>query len=87
MKTIHKYTLGVTDTQVILMPINAEIVSIQNQNDTITLWAIVDTNTNIEQVTFSIYGTGHPITGMDERYIGTVQMDNGLVWHVLKANM
>lgn len=44
MKTIYKYPLDVTDRQVIAMPEDAEILTVQVQNGKPMLWAVVDPN-------------------------------------------
>lgn len=43
MKTIYKYPLQVTDIQKILMPVYAQILSVQAQNNQLVLWAVVET--------------------------------------------
>ena len=87
MTKIFKYTLYVTDRQTIQMPIVYEILSIQNQGDTMTIWALVDTAFEITDVVFYIYGTGHDVhhNHGGSNYVGTVQMNNGLVWHVFRG--
>lgn len=82
MKTIYKYQIEIADMQVIKMPAGWEIISIQNQNDILTAWAIVDPEKKDVEVCFAIYGTGHPMRNINQSHIATVQMDNGLVWHV-----
>lgn len=82
MKTIYKYELEIQDTQVITMPMNSKILSVQKQGLSVWLWAIVDTQFSNTYYTFNIVGTGNPMP--DEPigdYIGTIQV-NGFVWHV-----
>ena len=88
MKTIYKYILTAKGSQKIPMPMNAEILSIQNQNEQICIWAIVDPKEEKELRHFEIFGTGHPLnykTGGEATFIGTVQMSSGsLVLHVFE---
>lgn len=87
MKTIYKYELEVTDFQFILMPIGAEILTVKNQDEKVMLWAIVDTDQLSETRNFEILGTGNKIPtsiGTSREYISTIQMGNGLVWHVFE---
>jgi hypothetical protein len=87
MKTIHKYPIPVTDYVEIEMPGNAIIRHVGEQSGHICIWAEVNLDTTHEpmygwkDVGISVYGTGHNIENHDE-YIGTVQMSDGLVWHV-----
>ena len=44
MKTIFKYSLSVTDTQVLKMPKNADVFSAQFQGEQLCVWGLVDTD-------------------------------------------
>ena len=85
MKTIYKYPLSITDVQTIWMPSGAKILSVQEQRDTLCLWAAVDRD-NIEAPrTILIVGTGNPMPYTCNDFIGTVQTNGGaLVWHVFE---
>ncbi len=82
MNTVWKYTLPYADDMVVLeMPKGAKILSIQEQNTVITLWADVDPNASLVKRTIRWAGTGHPIDHY-VCFIGTVQQHGGqLVWH------
>ena len=80
---IYKYTLEVTDYQSLALPINAQILDIQAQNETICLWAIVDESAPPEHRYFAVYGTGHPLPDAIGLYLATVQRD-GFVWHIFE---
>jgi hypothetical protein len=82
---IFKYPLTLTDKQTILLPIGAELLTIQNQNGSLCLWASVDEKAFLEARTFAIYGTGNPLPESIGRYISTVQMD-GFVWHIFEID-
>lgn len=87
MKVIHKYKINAPYIQTIQMPVDAEILDIQIQEheQAICIWAIVDTTNHFEGVTFKMYGTGDAINDEgDEVYLSTVQ-DLNAVWHVFKV--
>ena len=84
MKTIHKYPIKTIDEQQVSMPIGAQILCVQEQNDVLTLWARVDDSQNKEARQICVYGTGHEVNEYDLAYIGTVQDFSGLVWHVFE---
>lgn len=86
---IYKYTLNLTDLQEVTMPAGAEILSAANQNGSLCLWALVDTDKESRRRFIEIIGTGNPIEKNDNiirRFIGTAVM-NPFVWHVFERNM
>lgn len=85
MFTIHKFPLAIASYQAITMPQNACILTVQMQHDNPTLWAEVNTDHPPEERSFEVFGTGHPMDygmGISRRYLGTVQDNNELVWHI-----
>jgi hypothetical protein len=86
MKTIWKFELDFNST--FEMPKGAEILTVQLQKDIPCLWALVDTEKELEKRHFETYGTGHPLSyerGNSKVYIGTYQIANGaLVFHVFE---
>ncbi len=89
MKVIYKYILTTTDTQTVAMPKNAQILTVQTQNEKPCLWAILDMDEQREETKdIEIFGTGHPIEDsmtILRNYIGTYQLNNGqLVFHVFE---
>lgn len=84
-ETVYKYPLEIEDEQVVLLPTGARILTVQQQNNNIFLWALVNpTSPNEQAITIRIHGTGHAISDSDElEYINTVQLYGGkLVFHV-----
>jgi len=85
---IWKFPLKVTDRQSIIMPKEAKILTIQNQNGSPCLWALVDPKAEKEDRTIEIFGTGHAIRydmGVSRKYISTFQMEGGgLVFHAFE---
>jgi len=87
-KTIWKFQLQVLDTQFIWIPKNAEILSVQNQNESLCIWALVNPTEETEERCFEVFGTGHEVgcdMGVDRKFIGTFQMNKGsLVFHLFE---
>lgn len=89
MTTIWKYPLRITDTQKILLPVNAKILSVGVQDDEqVCMWAVVEPNVlNKKERIIRMYGTGHQVDlGPTEAlFIGTVQLfKTSLVYHVFE---
>ena len=87
MNAIWKFQLKVTDLQEVEMPKGAQVMSVQEQNGALCLWAAVDSEQPKENRVIEIIGTGNPIptTTTDRHFIGTAQMQKGaLVWHVFE---
>jgi hypothetical protein len=84
MNTIWKYSLKLIPMQTIELPWGAELLSVHDQQDTICLWARVDSDKIKQPVTIEIVGTGHAAPKQNEaRYLGSVLQDGGnYVWHV-----
>jgi len=62
MITVHKYPLRcVDDTETVEMPSQARVLHVQVIEDTVFLWALVDTELPVATRKFRIAGTGHPI--------------------------
>lgn len=83
MKTIYKYKLIGASSQTIEMPVGAEVLTIQVQNEIPCIWVIVDPYYSLEKRVFEIFGTGHEIPySANRKYIGTYQLNNRcLVFH------
>ena len=90
MEKICKYELEIADEQKINIPAFSRILSVQAQHDKLCLWAVVETEMPLSEIEILIVGTGNecpegcwdnpPI--YNNKFLGTVQMHNGLVWHV-----
>lgn len=80
---VYKYTLdpGVSFLE---LPTGAKILSVQNQHERATLWALVPETASRDAIPICIVGTGHEIVaGAFPDFLGTVQfMDGRLVLHV-----
>jgi hypothetical protein len=83
-KAIYKYPL-INRRSDIDMPLGAQVLAVQAQFETPTLWALVDPEQQQTELrTFRIIGTGHEIVGDPGLYRGTVQI-GPLVWHVFEV--
>ena len=84
MKTIWKFSLELTDNQIVSMPVNAEILTAQMQRSQICLWVTLETNnTEMYEHVIEIFGTGNPIPLNVRKYIASVQ-DGSVVWHIFE---
>lgn len=86
MKTIWKFSLDLTDSQNLMLPSGAQLLSVAMQGPALCLWALVDPQGAKERRQIEIRGTGHPIEGADELvFIGTVLQNGGqFVWHIFE---
>lgn len=75
MITIYKYPLKFQQEQTIEIPSEYELLTVQLQDNTPCLWAMVDTKEPLISAKVFCIGTGHPID--DEiygfKYISTIQ--------------
>lgn len=85
-KTIWKFPFGVADSQVVMLPKGAKILSAGVQNETPVLWAMVDPEAEKVPRTILLRGTGHPAReAVDARFIDTIFMVGGaIVFHVFE---
>lgn len=80
MKKVYKYKIQ-HEIEKIHAPI-VNFLTAQVQNDTICVWAEIDTNIVETDYYLSIIGTGCSVPE-DNNYIGTVQDADGmLIWHI-----
>lgn len=85
MKTIWKFELHIDEPVTLLMPVGAEVLTVQAQGDIPCIWAIVDPNAETETRRFYVRGTGHPLREVG-RYVDTFQLNGGaLVFHLFEA--
>jgi len=86
MITVYKYVLPVMDVCTVMIPRGAEFLTVGEQRGDVCLWAKVDTEKDVEEMTFRIAGTGHALANGKFSYIGTVMMCEGtLVFHVFEC--
>ena len=79
--TIWKFPFHISEVQTISMPKGAKILSVQTQRGHPCLWAEVDPEAESQNIYLYIYGTGHTIKNLPQKFLGAVQMDS-FVWHI-----
>lgn len=83
IQTVWKFPLALAQTQDVLMPAGARILSIQVQDEMLCAWALVNPEADRERRYFLIVGIGHEMPKGRYTYLATVQMDS-FVWHVFE---
>lgn len=83
--TIWKYPLATADRQVVPVPEGARFLHLGVQGHVPTMWLLVDPEAPREDWVVRILGTGwEPVDTGSLGHLGTVQMGNGLVWHLFR---
>jgi hypothetical protein len=86
-KQIWKYTIEPNEIM-LEMPKDAQILTVQNQNEEPCIWALVNPENEKESRHFELYGTGHDIhydMGIERKYINTFQLMGGaFVYHLFE---
>ena len=84
---VFKYPIKLLSNE-LDMPLGAEVLTVQVQENVITLWAKVDDQAPMERRGFLVLGTGDKFKGDEGAYIGTVQKADGyLIWHVFERSL
>ena len=82
MITVHKYPLSTRDETTVTVPTGHRFVHAAMQDGTITLWAVVDTESTPTWVSVRVAGTGYSMPWIKAYdYLGTVH-DDKFVWHI-----
>lgn len=68
------------------MPKEADVLTVQLQDERICLWAEVTPNAELERRRFHVVGTGWKVPADSFNYIGTVQR-GALVWHIYEGEI
>ena len=92
MKTIYKYEIPLIITDIIELELSedAEILTVQTQNNKPQIWVKTSSNYNtfsIKTRYFKLFGTGDSLLYPDVdllKYIGTFQLKNGFVGHLFE---
>ncbi len=87
-KTIWKHSFQVDDSFTVMMPIDAQVLTVQSQGENTCLWYTTDPEKPKVPRVFRVFGTGQPSLeepGHDLIYISTFQLYEGsLVFHVFE---
>lgn len=89
IQRVHKYILSNPNHNIIRIPKNAQFLKVAIQGYDTVLYALVDTQEELENVHFLCIGTGYSVTDelQENEYviwIDTVIEDNGVVRHVFE---
>lgn len=83
-ETIHKYPFTIAEEFILDMPIGAEILTVECQNEVPTMWAKVDPSGKVMGRRFRIFGTDWPIdTRLSLMHVKSFQQGR-FVWHVFE---
>lgn len=83
---IFKYQIETTDEQTVAMPMGAQILTVQTQDEKPRIWALVDEMAPSVKRVIRTSGTGHPVPADQGQYVGTYQLRGGaLVFHVFAS--
>lgn len=84
MKSVWKFVLHPHARN--MLPIGAKLLSVHAQGSDLCLWALVDTEADLENREFVIVGTGHEVPEHAGEFVGTALLVGGqLVLHVFEA--
>lgn len=88
MQVIYKYEIRTYYEQVVRLPKDTIILSVQTQGERPYLWCRVNTENTIVDRKIRTFGTGQSIEeGFKGSYIGTYQLFQGQgVYHVFDCN-
>ena len=89
MRTIYRYDLELQHEQLITLPRNAEILTVDRQTRLplgLSLWALINTDEPVVDRKIILVGTGtedpnEAFGGVDAKFIATFQEPSGFVWH------
>ncbi len=81
---VWKFNLWPLALRKIYMPEGAKVLHVGNQHDEITLWALVDPDSDLEERWFLVVGTGHSMPDAEFDHLGTVITHDKFVWHVFE---
>lgn len=82
--TIYKYRLPFPVGSVTL-PEGAHVLTVQIQNGFPVLWALVNPDARPEPLHVLARPTGGGVLEGPEDYLGTVQFEDGTVWHYFRS--
>jgi hypothetical protein len=87
MKKVFKYPTVVTDSQLLDLPLGAQILCVQLQFGVPCIWALINDKEPMTSRTVFVRGTGQDMgpAAEDTTYIGTIQIYE-LVFHYFIRN-
>lgn len=86
MRKIYKYELKVIPEQVVELPADFKILSVQLQGDRVCFWAIVEPEQETMWNVFNIAMTGEDFPLIESIHLATLQ-NNGIVIHIFHSGI
>lgn len=88
MRTIHKARLEVTDSQTLMLPAEAKLLTVQVQHGAPCLWYECESTNPPDPRVILTFGTGHEIPAdLNLAYLGTYQVSGGqLIFHAFERH-
>ena len=85
-KSIWKFNAPIDDEMYVDMPEGAEVVHVgmQEFQDVVTFWAVVDPAARVVARHFAVRGTGHPLRKVG-KHLGSYTA-GPFVWHVFEGS-
>lgn len=85
LTTVWKFLIKIDDIAEVEMPVGAQILHFDSQDEIPCIWARVDPKSPKVMRRFRFAGTGHPLDGDVGEHVGSCQMAGGrLVWHLFE---
>lgn len=81
MQAIWKVQLAIVDEQTVSLPTGMQPLCVQTQRGEPCLWARCQLERPMFAYKIYCYGTGHKHEVIRGKYLGTVQLPSGLVFH------
>ena len=83
-RVVWHWRIPITDNMEMLMPDGTRVIHFGLRNGELTIWTLLDPSKSQRLRRFRLAGTGHPISEIDLRYIGTCFQES-LVWHLFEV--
>jgi len=85
MGTIYKYELSSHRETELRLPVGADILRVDIQENTTCLWAIVEPDAPKEVRVIEVFGTGHAMPNANRKFINTFLVAGGeYVFHAFE---
>lgn len=87
---VYKYNLPVEDVSIIKIPMGSQLLSVEEQNGEIVVYALIPDSRHIVMVDvkFRVAGTGHSVDYRDTKnFLGTVRIREKFFFHVFYSGL